>query len=270
MIIATAALILSMGGLFDGVPGCGVTWFLGRLASVVGWAEPAAKEQWPASVNPGGLSAARGLRWEGYGPAGLYVRIDVEHRFLELHMGSESLRRWPVAVGKPSTPTPLGTWLVIDKAIWGGGFGARWNGLSIPWGRYGVHGTNRPGSVGGNLSAGCVRMLNENVIELYRQVPVGTLVVITGRGKEQFGEVPRRVKFLSRGSDVMQLQRILRAENLYSGSVDGIFGAGTLSALREYQQSSGGRGTGDIDRDMWEEMGLGRPGVGSIWFSEQF
>lgn len=220
----------------------------------------------PASAAQGPPAAAQGLRWGGYGPAGLVVHIDAESRFLQLYMGSEQLHSWRVAVGKPSTPTPLGTWLVTDKAVWGGAFGARWNGLSVPWGRYGVHGTNRPGSVGGNLSAGCVRMLNQDVIQLYRYIPVGTPVVITGREQEHFGGVPRPVRFASRGSDVMQLQRILLAENLYWGSVDGIFGAGTLSALRAYQQMTGQTGTGDLDLSTWEDLGLGVPAAGSIWF----
>ncbi len=253
---------------FDSTPGCSATWLLVRLASVfqrAGWVQTDPLEAKMASLDLGRLAGAQGLRWGGYGPSGLYVYIDAEQRVLELYMGSEVVDRWSVAVGKPSTPTPLGGWLVTDKAIWGGGFGARWNGISVPWGRYGIHGTNRPGSIGGNLSAGCVRMLNQDVVELHRYIPVGTLMVIAGQGQDHFGEIPRSIRFSYRGSDVMQLQRILLAENLYSGSVDGIFGAGTLSALRKYQEMMGQLGTGDLDRSEWEDLALGTPGTGKIW-----
>ena len=43
---------------------------------------------------------------------------------------------------------------------------------------YRIHGTNEPWSIGGNVSSGCIRMLNEDVTELYSLVGVGTRVVV--------------------------------------------------------------------------------------------
>ena len=43
---------------------------------------------------------------------------------------------------------------------------------------YRIHGTNEPWSIGGNVSSGCIRMLNEDVTELYSLVQVGTSVVV--------------------------------------------------------------------------------------------
>jgi lipoprotein-anchoring transpeptidase ErfK/SrfK len=43
---------------------------------------------------------------------------------------------------------------------------------------YRIHGTNEPQSIGQAASSGCIRMLNEEVIELYDQVPVGTKVIV--------------------------------------------------------------------------------------------
>ena len=40
-----------------------------------------------------------------------------------------------------------------------------------------IHGTNNPGSVGGFVSAGCIRMHNRDIMDLYGRVPVGTRVV---------------------------------------------------------------------------------------------
>lgn len=47
---------------------------------------------------------------------------------------------------------------------------------------YRLHGTNAPESIGKALSSGCIRMINEDVIELYRRAPVGTRVVVLAQG----------------------------------------------------------------------------------------
>ncbi len=41
-----------------------------------------------------------------------------------------------------------------------------------------IHGTNEPELIGQAVSSGCIRMLNEDVIDLYDRVPVGTKVVV--------------------------------------------------------------------------------------------
>ena len=43
---------------------------------------------------------------------------------------------------------------------------------------YAIHGTNMPGSVGGFVSYGCIRMYNQDIIDLYERVSVGTTVVV--------------------------------------------------------------------------------------------
>lgn len=43
---------------------------------------------------------------------------------------------------------------------------------------YRIHGTNEPDSIGHAVSSGCIRMLNTDVIDLYRRIPVGTRVVV--------------------------------------------------------------------------------------------
>lgn len=98
------------------------------------------------------------------------------------------VKKYPVAVGKPSAPTPVGSYKIINKVVnptWypptGGSpvppgpsnpLGGRWMGF-LPSG-YGVHGNNNPSSIGKAVSLGCVRMRNEDVEELFPQIPVGT------------------------------------------------------------------------------------------------
>ncbi len=51
--------------------------------------------------------------------------------------------------------------------------------LTLAGGAYAIHGTNVPGSIGGFVSYGCIRMLNEDIKDLYQRVPVGTQVTVT-------------------------------------------------------------------------------------------
>jgi lipoprotein-anchoring transpeptidase ErfK/SrfK len=51
--------------------------------------------------------------------------------------------------------------------------------LTLSGGEYAIHGTNRPESIGTYASYGCIRMFNEDVIELFGRVKVGTEVIVT-------------------------------------------------------------------------------------------
>src|SRR5215207_2756723 len=51
--------------------------------------------------------------------------------------------------------------------------------LTLSGGEYAIHGTNVPGSVGGFVSYGCIRMLNSDIMDLFDRVSYGTRVVVT-------------------------------------------------------------------------------------------
>ncbi len=106
------------------------------------------------------------------------IEIDTKSRKLKLFENDTLVKGYPVAVGKPSTPTPMGDWTIIKKALWGAQFGGHFMQLSVPWGVYGIHGTNKPWSVGQEVSHGCIRMYNNDAAELYNKVTVGTPVHI--------------------------------------------------------------------------------------------
>jgi lipoprotein-anchoring transpeptidase ErfK/SrfK len=108
-----------------------------------------------------------------------YIVINIRNHSLTLYHDGKFYKAYPVAVGKASTPTPKGIFRIKNKAVNPGGpFGARWMGLTAPGGSYGIHGTNNPASIGKNISNGCIRMHNKDVIELFQQVMVGTMVNI--------------------------------------------------------------------------------------------
>lgn len=107
------------------------------------------------------------------------ITINTNARTLTLFKNGKVQRVYPVAVGKPSTPTPKGTFKIINKAVNPGGpFGVRWLGINAMKGNYGIHGTNNPSSIGKSISNGCIRMHNNNVLELSNIVPIGTFVKI--------------------------------------------------------------------------------------------
>ncbi|MCX7774070.1 MAG: L,D-transpeptidase [Clostridia bacterium] len=105
------------------------------------------------------------------------IVIDTNKLNLTLYKDGIVYRIYPVALGKPSTPTPKGTYTIVNRAVNPGGpFGARWLGLSKP--HYGIHGTNNPASIGNYVTNGCIRLYNKDVIELSNLVPIGTEVQI--------------------------------------------------------------------------------------------
>jgi len=62
-----------------------------------------------------------------------------------------------------------------------------------------IHGTNQPWSIGLNMSSGCIRMMNQDVENLYSRASVGTKVVVIGPGNKQ-GDV----QFEDRGMDIFR------------------------------------------------------------------
>jgi lipoprotein-anchoring transpeptidase ErfK/SrfK len=51
--------------------------------------------------------------------------------------------------------------------------------MTLMGGEYAIHGTNAPGSIGGFVSHGCIRMQNADIMDLFGRVGVGTTVVVT-------------------------------------------------------------------------------------------
>jgi len=121
------------------------------------------------------------------------MRIVVSRRYKTLTLLKAGVRvaRYPVAVGKPSTPTPAGLFYIIDKIVTGqpgGAFGPYALGLSgysnVLFsfdggdGVVGIHGTNVASSVGHAVTHGCIRLYNRDVTRLYPKVWLGTPVVV--------------------------------------------------------------------------------------------
>jgi L,D-transpeptidase ErfK/SrfK len=105
------------------------------------------------------------------------IFVSVSNRQLRLLKNGVLQKQYPIAVGRILYNTPIGKFIVINKAPNPGGpFGTMWMSLSKQ--HYGIHGTNDPSSIGKAVSKGCIRMYNRDVEELARTIPIGTQVVI--------------------------------------------------------------------------------------------
>lgn len=170
---------------------------------------------------------------------------------------NQPFKIYPVAIGRSSTPTPIGNFQVIQKAVnWGRDFGTRWMGLNVPWGRYGIHGTNKPWSIGRMASHGCIRMDNRHVEEIYPWIKEGTEVIIIGN---PFGRLSYNKRPLSRGcrgSDVVVVQEKLICLGFLKGKADGILGESTEKAIKDFQRANDLEITGKIGWKEYERLNL--------------
>ncbi len=131
------------------------------------------------------------------------VIVDTPNTYLYYVLGGGKAMRYGIGVGREGF-TWSGVKSVERKAEWPDWspppemiarqpYLPRWmaGGESNPLGAramyiggtiYRIHGTNAPSSIGKNVSSGCIRMLNDDVIDLYSRVNVGTKVVVLPAG----------------------------------------------------------------------------------------
>jgi lipoprotein-anchoring transpeptidase ErfK/SrfK len=127
------------------------------------------------------------------------IIIDTPNTFLYLVMPGGKAMRYGIGVGREGF-TWAGTKTIERKAEWpdwtpppemihrqpylprfvaggdGNPMGAR--GMYLSGSVYRIHGTNAPESIGTQVSSGCIRLVNEDVIDLYNRVHVGTKVIV--------------------------------------------------------------------------------------------
>jgi lipoprotein-anchoring transpeptidase ErfK/SrfK len=127
------------------------------------------------------------------------IIIDTPNKFLFLIEPNGRALRYGIGVGRPGFEWS-GVKTISRKAEWPGWtppqqmllrrpdlpdhmdggpanpLGAR--ALYLGSSMYRIHGTNEPSTIGRNVSSGCIRMMNQDVIDLYNRVPVGTKVIV--------------------------------------------------------------------------------------------
>ena len=118
------------------------------------------------------------------------IFVDKSQNILILKEDNEVVKVYRVSTGEKNS-TPVGEFTIVNKLedpVWfnrgvvvppespANVLGSRWLGFDMPG--YGIHGTIEPETIGQQMTAGCVRMLNKEVEELYSLIPIGTKVVI--------------------------------------------------------------------------------------------
>ena len=100
------------------------------------------------------------------------------------------VKSYAIAHGKRRTPTPAALWIVGRKertpprGVYGPRklrlfrrvYAGRRRGYRYRYTNYGIHGTDQPWVIGTMASHGCIRLTNANILDLWPQVPVGTIV----------------------------------------------------------------------------------------------
>ncbi|MDR1599003.1 MAG: L,D-transpeptidase family protein [Oscillospiraceae bacterium] len=201
------------------------------------------------------------IRWPAALPASSRDRsliiIDARALTLSLYEGGSLVRRYPVALGAYGMPTPLGTFYINKRYIpKNSDMGTRFLGLSVPWGVYGIHGTNNPGSIGSHASHGCVRLRNIDAEDLYKRVYIGTPVIIESGPYGELGDSLKTLTFDDRGSQVRAVQRRLLALGYDPAGLDGTFGPGTRRALIQFKLEHGLPPTGLVDAETYRALGI--------------
>jgi lipoprotein-anchoring transpeptidase ErfK/SrfK len=120
------------------------------------------------------------------------IVVSIPDRKLAVVENDEVVSIYPVAVGAPESPSPTGTFAVVTRVanptyykpgtVVAPGpanpIGTRWIGLNLKG--YGIHGTDRPRSIGYAKSHGCIRLRNRDVERLFEQVRAGDVVELIG------------------------------------------------------------------------------------------
>ena len=170
------------------------------LTGVAGQSQKASTASEPAEMEaePEPQFRRQEVDYTGFEAPGTIV-VDTPDRFLFLVEPNGKALRYGIGVGRPGFEwsgvkrisrksewpdwTPPAQMLLrrpdLPRHMAGGpdnplGARALYLGSSL----YRIHGTNEPSTIGHNVSSGCIRMMNEDVIDLYDRVPVGAKVIV--------------------------------------------------------------------------------------------
>jgi lipoprotein-anchoring transpeptidase ErfK/SrfK len=160
------------------------------------------------------------------------IIIDTGHTFLYLTLGSDKALRYGIGVGREGF-TWTGVERISRKAEWpdwipptdmisrqpylprwvAGGPGNPLGARALYLGNtdYRIHGTNDPASIGKHMSSGCIRLLNEDVIDLFNRVGLGTKVIVLPNA-EQISEQPP-----TKSAEPLQTRTASRSHTWLSG-----------------------------------------------------
>ncbi|MDM5212365.1 L,D-transpeptidase family protein [Peribacillus sp. NJ4] len=199
------------------------------------------------------------------------IIINKANNQLAYYENDKLVKVFIVATGKKPSYTPEGKFKVVTKIvnrpyykgnIRGGDprnpLGKRWMGINArntPGNTYAIHGNNDSKTIGKYISAGCIRMYNDDVQWLYDKVRMNTVVLIASSNKS-FASIAAKngykvigseslpvnttnsiLKNGSKGPQVIEIQKRLTKLGYSTKGIDGAFGKNTEMAVKKFQKS---------------------------------
>lgn len=129
------------------------------------------------------------------------IVVSIPDRKLALIENGRVTKLYDVAVGAPVSPSPTGEFQIVQRlenptyykpgVVIGPGvgnpLGTRWMGLNVKG--FGIHGTDRPDSIGHNASHGCIRLRNRDIEDLFARVKVGDRVSLIAERSDEVAQI---------------------------------------------------------------------------------
>lgn len=129
------------------------------------------------------------------------IVVSIPDRKLALIENGRATKLYDVAVGAPVSPSPTGEFQIVQRlenptyykpgVVIGPGvgnpLGTRWMGLNVKG--FGIHGTDRPDSIGHNASHGCIRLRNRDIEDLFARVKVGDRVSLIAERSDEVAQI---------------------------------------------------------------------------------
>jgi len=129
------------------------------------------------------------------------IVVSIPDRKLALIENGRVVKLYDVAVGAPVSPSPTGEFQIVQRlenptyykpgVVIGPGagnpLGTRWMGLNVKG--FGIHGTDRPDSVGHNASHGCIRLRDRDIEDLFARVKVGDRVSLIVERSDEVAQI---------------------------------------------------------------------------------
>lgn len=154
------------------------------------------------------------------------IVVSIPDRKLGLLEGDSVVKVYDVAVGATVSPSPSGEFQIVQRLENLGYYhpgvvvapgksnplGTRWIGLNVKG--FGIHGTNRPSSIGKSAAHGCIRLRNADIEDLFARVKVGDRVSLISQRNDEVARV------LGGEPSFGNTHETLQAENEPAGSPD--------------------------------------------------
>jgi hypothetical protein len=166
-------------------------------------------------------------------PSTRRIVVSFSDHKLALLEGDRVIKIYDVAVGAPNSPSPTGEFQIAQRLEnpgyykpgvvvapgQGNPLGTRWMGLNVKG--FGIHGTNRPGSIGKNASHGCIRLRNSDIEDLFARVQVGDHVSLIAERTEEVARLFGGTPALNNANETVQASNTYPAVDSHSSNTQG-------------------------------------------------